>query len=303
MAHYRRSCVDSVAAALVALGIKDDVDNAPSTSGTVDSAGVNLNSAGRTPSADFASMLSTFQVSLSSRSDVADQSDDSSDEEDMEEDDGSDATHVAHGEEGDSGGDSANGNDPILVSDGEKDGEEGDSGTVPDNRDDPIVLTDGEEGDSDSDLTNPEKSVEPRKETSNQNGVDVGPSQSNEGSENHRRQEEETTAATPTPTQNEEESHPSLNNENSVEQEETATQNAEEPHASQSNERSKGTRRQETQARAEIRRRGPECMTREQEPDQAEAITAVKRKIQIGQMEDLPVAKRNLKTPSQATDV
>jgi hypothetical protein len=300
MAHYLHSCIDSVAAALVALGIKDDVDDAPSASGTVDSAGVNLNSASRTPSADFASMLGTFQVSLPSRSDEADESDDSSDEEDMEEDDGSVATHVTHSEEGDSGADSRNGDDSILVSDGEQ----GDSGGVPDNRDDPIVLTDGEESDSDGDLTDAEESVEPRQESSTQNEVDIGPSQINGGSGNHRRQEGEATAATatPTPTQNEEESHPSLNNEISVEQE-TATQTAEKPHPSRSNEKFMTQRRQDAQAHAEIRRRGSECMTREEELHQAGAITAVKRKIQNDQMEGLPAAKRNLKTPSEATDV
>jgi hypothetical protein len=431
MAHYRYSCIDSIAAALVALGIKDDVDDAPSTSGTANSAGVNRNSAGRTPSADLARMLGTFQVSLSSRSDVADESDDSSDEEDMGEDDGSDATHVAHGEEGEEGGDSGNGNDPILVSDDEQ----GDSGCVPGNRDDPIVLAGGmplqqmpNNGMNQlsaprmqqSSLQNahqqqphmttpnpqrpaqmqqpPEQEIEEiaqrmmatlseekratlrnhviRFMTEQQcrqaleakkdplvkylrviarrqaaqaaggqqqldmqiskrqdeifdfiigqlqqhaklanalklqaSGDKVVPASSNPNNRfdghNHRRQERETTAATPTPTptKNEEEFRSSLKNGNSVEQQEAAAQNADGSHPDQINEKYMDQRRQEAEAHAEIRRHGSEHMTREEEPDQAGAITAVKRKIQNDQMEDLPAAKRNLKIPSEATDV
>jgi hypothetical protein len=269
MAHDHSSHVDFIAAALVALGIKDDVDDAPSTSGT---AGVNLNSAGRTPSADFASMLGTFQVSLTSRSDNAYESDDSSDEEDVEEDDDSGATHAAHGEECDSGGDSQNGIDPILVSDCEEAVEEGDSRSVPDNRDDPIVITDGEEGDSDGDLHNDlEESAEPRQETPILNEGEIRTSHGNEGSVEPRQG---------TPLQNGEELHPALNLEESISQQ-----------------------RQEAEAHAEIRQRVKEYMEKEAEPDQAKAIMAVKRKIKDEQMEDFPSSKRYLMTLAEATEV
>jgi hypothetical protein len=373
-------------------------------------------------------MLGTFQVSLSSRSDVADESDDSSDEEDMEEDDGSDATH---GEEGEEGGDSGNGNDPILVSDGEQ----GDSDGVSDNRDDPIVLTGGmppqqmpNNGMNQLSAPRMQQSLSPNahrqqphmttpnpqrpaqiqqppeqeiEETAQRmmatlseekratlrnhvirfmteqqcrqaleakkdplvkylrviarrqaaqaaggqqqldmqiskrqdeifdfiieqlqqhaklanalklqaSGNKVVPASNNPNNRfdghNHRRQEKETTAATPTPTptKDEEEFRSSLKNGNSVEQQEAAAQNADGSHPDQINEKYMDQRRQEAEAHAEIRRRESDCMTREEEPDQAGAMTAVKRKIQNDQMEDLPAAKRNLKISSEVTDV
>jgi hypothetical protein len=269
MAHYHSSHVDFIAAALVALGIKDDVDDAPSTSGT---AGVNLNSAGRTPSADFASMLGTFQVSLTSRSDNAYESDNSSDEEEVEEDDDSGAAHAAHGEECDSGGDSQNGIDPILVSDGEEAVEEGDSRSVPDNRDDPIMITDGEEGDSDGDRHNDlDEPAEPRQETPILDEGEIRLYHGNEGSVEPRQG---------TPLQNGEELRPTRNHEESMDQ-----------------------RRQEAEAHAEIRQRVSEYMESEAEPDQAKAITAVKRKIKDEQMEDFPSSKRYLMTLAEAMDV
>jgi len=273
VAHYHHSYADFFLAALVGLGIKGDVDDAPSASETADSADVNLNSVGRTASSDFASMLGTFQVSLDSRSDQAYDSDDSSDEEDLEKNNGSDATPVADGEECDSDSDPRTDKDVILVSDADEDGEEDDSGSVPHNRNDPILVTDGEESDSECDVHNdPDKSVEPRQKTPTRNGEEIRLSRSHEVS---------------------------------VESQQTTTSHSRgETYPSRSNEEPMDQQRQKAEAHAEIQQRVVEYMAREEEPDQARAITAVKRKIKDGQMEDFPSAKRYLMTlADEATEV
>jgi hypothetical protein len=62
--------------------------------------------------------------------------------------------------------------------------------------------------------------------------------------------------------------------------------------------------RQKAEAHAKIQQRVAEYMEREEEPDHARAVTAVKRKIKDGQMEDFPSAKRYLMTlADEATEV
>jgi len=176
---------------------------------------------------------------------------------------------VADGEESDSDRNSGNGRDAILVSDGEGDGEEGDSGSVPHNRDDPIPVT---ESDSDGDLRHePDDSTEPRQET-------------------------------PTKT---EEAHLSQRNEAAVElRQTTPSHDGEEKHPSRSNEEPMGQQRRKAEAHAEIRQRVSEYMQREGEPDQAKAITAIKRKIEDGQTEDFPCSKRfRMTLADEAMDV
>jgi len=264
---------DSVAAALVALGIKNDVDDAPSPSGTAVPAGTALNSANRSPSADFASMLGTFQVSLTPCLNNAYVPDGSSDEEDVEEDSGSGAICVTNGGASYCGGDFQNRHDLILVSDDEEDGdEEGNAGRAPNNRDNPILVTDGDESGSNGDPHNDtDENAEPRQET---------PTQSEENtrlSERHGR--------------------------SVVPRQETPVENGEEIHPCQHTEEFMGQQQQEAEAHAEIRQRVAEYMKREAESDQAQAVTAVKRKIKDEQMEDFTSSKRYLMTLAKARDV
>ena len=266
LAHYPWSCTDSNAAALVALGIKNDVVDAPSLSGIDDSTDMDLTSIYRaTASASpgplpnpLAITTSDFQTSLDSHSGDTHESLECIDDEDLEEDNSSDATIVADGEESDFDSDPRTGKDAILVSDDEEDTEENNPGRVPSNRDDPILVTDDDGNDPDSDLLKSlERSVEPRQATQIHEADENNPSQSSE------RPSEPTRRGTPS------------------QSEESARLFA-------------------------IQNRVKTPFSRNKQryvSDRAKAVTAVKRKINDGQPEDLFTSKRHLMTLAEATDV
>jgi hypothetical protein len=260
LAHYPWSCTDSNAAALVALGIKNDVVDAPSLSGIDDSTDMDLTSIYRATASASPGPLpnplviktSDFQASLDSHSGETHESQECIDDEDSEEDNSSDATIVADGEKSDFDSDPRTGKDAILVSDDEEHIEGNNSGRVPSNRDDPILVTD----DKDSDLLKSlERSVEPRQATPVYNADESNPSQSSE------RPSEPTRPGTPT------------------QSEESARLFA-----------------------IQNRVKTPFSKTkRRYVPDRAKAVTAVKRKINDGQLEDFFSSKRL--TLADATDV
>jgi hypothetical protein len=266
-----------MAGALIALGVMEDVQHEPSQSGTEDSTDMYLTSVDRTATSTSPGPLLDLlgrspSGSLALRSGKTHESDEYSSDEDLEETSSSDETLVADG--GGSGFDShPHDKDVTLVTDGDEDTEESNSGRVPQSRNDPVMVTDGEESDSDSDSHNdPDESAKPRQEIATRNEEEIRLSRSNGVSVEPRQK--------------------------------TSNQYGEGTHPSRSNEEPMDQQRQKAEAHAKIQQRVAEYMEREEEPDHARAVTAVKRKIKDGQMEDFPSAKRYLMTlADEATEV